>query len=165
MPIRNISQAFIEEVQDTARGTLPTADNSSIGTDLVAWTKMKKLLDEGVAGGKLFSGEMVSTYSLVYTGSGGIFPYFGGVLAPNGDIHFVPRSAPVGQKISASGVVSTYSLVYTTIDSYYGGVLAPNGDIHFVPRSAPVGQKYLLLASYLHIHWFILLLLLILEVY
>jgi hypothetical protein len=37
--------------------------------------------------------------------------YQGGVLAPNGDIHFVPFiRALVGQKISAAGVVSTYSL-------------------------------------------------------
>jgi hypothetical protein len=35
------------------------------------------------------------------------------VLTPNGDIHFIPHSANVGQKISATGVVSTYSLVYT----------------------------------------------------
>jgi hypothetical protein len=76
---------------------------------------------------------------LVYTGAD---LYLGGVLAPNGDIHFVPRSAAVGQKISASGTVSTYTLVYTTVSiAYAGGVLAPNGDIHFVPRSANRGQK------------------------
>jgi streptogramin lyase len=67
--------------------------------------------------------------------------HIGGVLAPNGDIHFVPRNANVGQKISASGVVSTYSLVYTVIRAYEGGVLAPNGDIHFVPSGANRGQK------------------------
>jgi hypothetical protein len=67
--------------------------------------------------------------------------YYGGVLAPNGDIHFVPRNAEVGQKIAFNGTVSTYSLVYTIIDAYAGGVLAPNGDIYFVPNSAVVGQK------------------------
>jgi len=81
---------------------------------------------------------VVSTYSLVYTTTGA---YVGGVLAPNGDIHFVPRSASVGQKISSEGTVSTYSLVYTAADAYVGGVLAPNGDIHFVPYSANRGQK------------------------
>ena len=80
----------------------------------------------------------MSTYSLVYTVANA---YAGGVLAPNGDIHFVPYSANRGQKISASGVVSTYSLVYTVANAYYGGVLAPNGDIHFVPSSANRGQK------------------------
>jgi hypothetical protein len=66
----------------------------------------------------------------------------GGVLAPNGDIHFIPFEANRGQKISAAGVVSTYSLVYTAGSSAYaGGVLAPNGDIHFVPRNANRGQK------------------------
>ena len=81
---------------------------------------------------------VVSTYSLVYTTT---YAYLGGVLAPNGDIHFVPHSANRGQKISPEGVVSTYGLVYTTAKAYAGGALAPNGDIHFVPRSASVGQK------------------------
>jgi hypothetical protein len=65
----------------------------------------------------------------------------GGVLAPNGDIHFVPHGAAVGQKVSAAGIVSTYSLVYTRSTAYAGGVLAPNGDIHFVPYSADRGQE------------------------
>jgi hypothetical protein len=67
--------------------------------------------------------------------------YIGGVLAPNGDIHFVPFNANRGQKINSSGTVSTYSLVYTTASAYFGGVLATNGDIHFVPYSAAIGQK------------------------
>ncbi|NCA21768.1 MAG: hypothetical protein EBS86_11615 [Crocinitomicaceae bacterium] len=68
--------------------------------------------------------------------------YNGGVLAPNGDIHFVPFNAAVGQKVSISGVVSTYSLVYTTsTGAYQGGVLAPNGDVHFMPYNSPVGHK------------------------
>ena len=82
-------------------------------------------------------GKQVSTYSLVYTVEAA---YQGGVLAPNGDIHFVPFCATVGQKISSVGLVSTYSLVYTASNAYIGGVLAPNGDIHFVPW-ATVGQK------------------------
>ena len=82
---------------------------------------------------------VVSTYSLVYTAANA---YSGGVLAPNGDIHFVPYYASVGQKISSEGTISTYSLVYTLASgAYFGGVLAPNGDIHFVPYTARVGQK------------------------
>jgi hypothetical protein len=80
----------------------------------------------------------VSTYSLVYTVANA---YLGGVLAPNGDIHFVPFYANKGQKISSAGLVSTYSLVYTVDEAYAGGVLAPNGDIHFVPLCANKGQK------------------------
>jgi hypothetical protein len=76
---------------------------------------------------------LVNTGTLAY--------YEGGVLAPNGEVHFVPFLTPVGQKISASGVVSTYSLAYTTTEAYAGGVIAPNGDIHFVPYDARVGQK------------------------
>jgi hypothetical protein len=75
---------------------------------------------------------------LVYTRT---LAYVGGVLASNGDIHFVPFRANRGQKLNSSGSPSTYSLAYTTTDAYSGGVLAPNGDIHFVPRSATVGQR------------------------
>jgi hypothetical protein len=101
--------------------------------------EIQYMMQESVNSGSLFpDNTIVSTYSLVYTTSGA---YLGGVLASNGDIHFVPWSASVGQKISSSGIVSTYALVYTTSGAYYGGVLAPNGDIHFIPGSASVGQK------------------------
>jgi hypothetical protein len=74
----------------------------------------------------------------VYTTSFGA--YTGGVLAPNGDIHFIPNSANRGQKISITGVVSTYSLLFTS-GSYLGGVLGPNGVIHFIPYGAGRGQQ------------------------
>ena len=127
---------------DATEGQVPTADNSSVGTNLVAWTNLKKYLDAGVINGVPYDNNsttgVVSTYSLVYTTSQA---YSGGVLAPNGDIHFIPLGATRGQKISAAGVVSTYSLVYTANGAYQGGVLAPNGDIHFVPSNANIGQK------------------------
>jgi hypothetical protein len=128
---------------DATEGTVPTADNSSVGTDLYAWTNLKKQLDAGVINGVPYNNNntagMVSTYSLIRTGTS---QYRGGVLALNGDIHFVPYLTAVGQKISATGVVSTYSLIYTDSGgAYSGGVLAPNGDIHFVPQDAPRGQK------------------------
>ena len=123
-------------------GGVPSADNSSIGTDLSGWSTFQASLQNGVNGdvayGNNSTNGIVSTYSLVYTTTNA---YTGGVLAPNGDIHFVPAGAQVGQKISSAGVVSTYSLVYTVGNAYYGGVLAPNGDIHFVPAGAQVGQK------------------------
>ena len=132
---------FVTFPSENTLGTVPTADNSSVGTDLVAWLNLKKQLDAGVVNGVPYANNgtngIVSTYSLVYTTSGA---YFGGVLAPNGDIHFISSSANRGQKISSAGVVSTYSLVYTA-GSYLGGVLAANGDIHFIPSSAVVGQK------------------------
>jgi hypothetical protein len=129
---------------DATEGTVPTADNSSVGTDLYAWTNLKKQLDAGVINGVPYNNRnisgMISTYSLVYSGANA---YSGGVLAPNGDIHFIPWRSPRGQKVSITGVVSTYALVssITTSTQYDGGVLASNGDIHFVPRGALVGQK------------------------
>ena len=119
-------------------GKLPCADDSTIDDGLVAWKRLKVMLDESVNAGSTFSQGIVSTYSLINTLANA---YIGGVLASNGDIHFIPYNASVGQKISSSGVVSTYSLVYTAISAYVGGVLAPNGDIHFIPNSASVGQK------------------------
>jgi hypothetical protein len=125
-----------------AVGGVPSADSNEIGTDLAGWRAFRGLLEQGVIGDVAFNnggvGGIVSTYSLGYTTSNG---YRGGVLAPNGDIHFVPYLANRGQKISAAGVVSTYSLVYTAFSAYVGGVLDTNGDLHFVPFSANRGQK------------------------
>ena len=133
-----LGQNFKDEVVEETQGQLSVADNSSISTNLAAWNETKKILDRGEAGGSLFTNPIGSTYSLVYTAFNA---YYGGILAPNGDIHFVPYNANRGQKISAAGVVSTYSLVYTAAAAYEGCVLAPNGDIHFIPASANRGQK------------------------
>ena len=65
--------------------------------DINSFEQLKVLLNKSVNSGSLFNQGVVSTYSLVYTTAGA---YFGGVLAPNGDIHFVPGNAVVGQKIS-----------------------------------------------------------------
>ena len=123
-------------------GSVATGDDSSIGSNLIAWNNVQNELRKRMVRGTLFNndgvGGIISTYSLVYTRTNA---YRGGVLAPNGDIYFVPNSADRGQKMSSSGVVSTYSLVYTTTNAYYGGVLAPNGDIYFVSQDARVGQK------------------------
>ena len=137
MDSKHPAAEFDTEVAATARWTLPYADNSSIGANLTAWTAMTGMLDEGVNGGRLRTTDVASTYSLIFTSSA----HIGSVLAANGDIHFVPALAAVGQKISANGAVSTYSLVYTSDYAYTGGVLATNGDIHFIPSYALVGQK------------------------
>ena len=86
-----------------SQGSAPTGDNSSIGTDEVAFQNFQKNLYKSVNGGVAFNNNgtngVVSTYSLVYTAAGA---YSGGVLAPNGDIHFVPRNAPIGQLINTN---------------------------------------------------------------
>ena len=139
MSTRLNSSKFVSEVQSLVNGTVPSSDNSSIDTGLVAWNKLKTILDESTTGSSVFTNAIVSTYSLVYTTSSA---YVGGVLAPNGDINFIPYSANRGQRINSVGVVSTYSLVYSTVSAAYaGGVLSPNGDVNFIPTSAAVGQK------------------------
>ena len=134
----DISPSWQEEVKIKSWGSVPSMENSSIGTDLIAWNNFKPLLEKSVKAGQTFSNGVVSTYSLVYIGAN---VYAGGVLAPNGDIHFVPANANRGQKVSINGTVSTYSLVYIGANVYTGGVLATNGDIHFIPYAANRGQK------------------------
>ena len=131
-----ISKAWTQDVQEVIHGRLSFADNSSYSgsaTGTTNWERTRQLISESVSAGQVFTNPIISTYSLAYTTTSA---YTGGVLAPNGDIHFVPYAATVGQKISAAGVVSTYS----SANAYIGGVLAPNGDIHFVPYDAAVGQ-------------------------
>ena len=42
---------FVTFPSENTLGTVPTADNSSVGTDLVAWLNLKKQLDAGVVNG------------------------------------------------------------------------------------------------------------------
>ena len=76
-------------------GSLPTADNNSIDQNLSAWRGLQALMMTGVQGDVAFNnqgvGGIVSTYSLIYTTPNGTS--IGGVLAPNGDIHFIPTGA------------------------------------------------------------------------
>lgn len=110
---------------DGDAGTYPSADNSSLDTSLIAWKRLQPLLRKSVNGGQCFKEGIVSTYPLVYTASGA---YFGGVLAPNGDIHFTPYAATVGQKISTiTGIVSTYTILTNYLR---GACLDSNGNIH-----------------------------------
>jgi hypothetical protein len=137
---------YVPQPAENTQGSAPTADNSSIGTDGVAFDNFQKNLQLSVNGGVTFKNGgvcgIVSTISSPYTLGGGQELALGGVLAPNGDIHFVPyiQNNAKGYKVSSTGVASTYALVYT--GGYYaGGALSPNGDIHFVPYSAVRGQK------------------------
>lgn len=75
-----------------------------------------------------------------YTNFGdGVTPdynYDRGVLAINGDIHFVPRDATFGMKVDTNtGIVSTYSIL---TNKHVGGVLAPDGSIHFIPYTGNI---------------------------
>ena len=115
----NIAPRWVADTQKLGWGTLPTANNSSIGTDLVAWKDFQNLLYKSVAKGKLYNTNIVSTYTLAYTSGA----YAGGVVSPSGEIHFVPSSAAVGQKIAANGAISTYSLITTAgYGAHIGGV-------------------------------------------
>lgn len=122
------------------QGTVPTADNSSVGTDLTAWNNLKKYLDAGVNNGVPYNNNNVTGVVSTINTNFSITAY-GGVLSPNGDIHFIPKVPTYGMKISPSGVASTYSLIFTSGGQYWGGVLAANGDIHFIPNGATRGQK------------------------
>jgi hypothetical protein len=125
-------------------GGIPFCDDSEIGTDLSGWQAFRTALESGITGGVTYDNGgvngIVSTFSLVYTRSDA---YAGGVLAPNGDIHFVPLSADRGQKINTvTGVVSTYSITTGLTRNWWGGVLASNGDIHFVPYQNAISGLY-----------------------
>ena len=139
-------EVFVTFPVEATEGTVPESETGQIGTDLVAWRNLKKELERTALNGQLFNNKN-SHFGIIYTY---VNPeplvadaYVGGVLAPNGDIHFVPSSAKKGLKINwKTKNVTVYSLIWTTNSTAYGGgVLAPNGDIHFIPQAAPVGTK------------------------
>ena len=137
---------FIPQPAINTEGENLIIGNSSIDSELVAWKKLQKKIFKSVNGGATFDNSgvvgIISTFSTVIPSGAG--DYGGGVLATNGDIHFIPLTQNKGQKISADGVVSTYSLVYTTsaaTGTFRGGVLDPNGTIHFIPFNGNRGQR------------------------
>jgi len=67
--------------------------------------------------------------------------YAGGVLGPDGSIHFVPHDANVGQCISVTGVVSTYALAITGADQSWGGILNQNSELLIINHDAGALQK------------------------
>lgn len=125
-----ISQNWVNEVLELGHGALQT-ENQQYGPE--DWFKFQKFLTQSANAGQVFSNPISYTYSLVYTTSGA---YYGGVLSQTGDVHFIPHSANVGQKVTYSGTVVTYSLIYTGANAYAGGILMANGDIRFAPFSA-----------------------------
>ena len=59
---------FVTFPSENTLGTVPTADNSSVGTDLVAWLNLKKQLDAGVVNG------------VPYANNGNIAPFVNNVI-------------------------------------------------------------------------------------
>ena len=82
-------------------GGVPFRDDNEIGTDFSGWKSFQAALNESIGSEVAFNNGgvagVVSTYSLIFTSSQA---YSGGVLAPNGDIHFVPFVANRGQTIN-----------------------------------------------------------------
>ena len=111
MSVYDVSPDWGDAVLKAQYGSLPTGNINEIDDSLEAWSNLSNLLEQSTQAGATFTNPIVSTYTLVYTGGE---TYTGGVLSHNGEVHFIPRSANVGQKLSTSGAVSTYSLVYTT---------------------------------------------------
>ena len=67
------------------------------------------------------------------------YKYCGGVLAPNGNIYFVPWWADnVGVFNPATNAFYEVDIsAQVSVDSkYFGGVLAPNGKIYLTPANA-----------------------------
>jgi len=125
-------------------GGIPTSSGSNVPTDGSAWYAVEQSINNSIASGVVFDNNntkgIVSTFSCYVTSAA----FAGGVLAPNGDIHFVPYRSNIGQKVSSQGVVSTYTLRQTSLfpdTEFVGGVLATNGEIHFIPFSSRRGQK------------------------
>ena len=134
---------FVTYPAEATEGVIPNMENSSIGTDLVAWKNYKRVLDGLLLSGKTFTNGIVSTFSTTSVSFPSSTPFRGGVMGLNGSIYFIPHYAQRGMVLNpTTGTCSTYSLIYTTgVTAYHGGVLAPNGDIHFVPQNAVRGQK------------------------
>jgi hypothetical protein len=136
-------EVFITFPAEVTQGTVPSADGSDVGTDLIGWKALKRYLDSAQAEGKSFNYAVAQTASVVYRNTS-TEVFFGGVLAGDESIYYMPSSAIVGQVYgphNGSGLVRTYSLLYTAIGAFEGGVLAPTGEIHFIPRGGNRGQK------------------------
>ena len=126
------SSSWANNANTVGFGGLPICDNGSFASNTAAWNSFQYLLKKSITTNKYTSKDIVTTYSVVNTSTKG--PYQGGVLAPDGSIHFIPYTANVGQKVSSTGTASTYSLVYTNATgAYYGAALDPSGTIHFAP--------------------------------
>jgi len=141
--VNKISPTWTKEVRDSAWGSFGNAvfiDDPELPTsgqdDFV--TIIKKYASGGPPGTKSY---YYTEYPLIFYYTNGGVLYNGGVLGYNGDVHFVPAGAEVGQKYNyISGRVTTYALLITS-SNFSGGVLTPNGEIHFIPQFTNIVQR------------------------
>ena len=78
----DISPQWSEDVLKSYTGVLPTGDNSSIGTG-DTWSNFQSLLKISHLGGQTFTTDIISTYSLVISGSPGyLISYNSWFLSP-----------------------------------------------------------------------------------
>jgi hypothetical protein len=71
--------------------------------------------------------------------SGGVFRWFGGVLAPNGKIYCMPRNSGmvlVIDPLNNSATTTNFGLTLSDSTKWIGGVLGANGKVYGVPRTA-----------------------------
>jgi hypothetical protein len=68
-------------------------------------------------------------------------PFSGGVLAPNGNVIFVPRASPyIGIYNPVTDTYTNGPMHGKSVDNAFnGGVLTPNGKVVFVPIGSPSG--------------------------
>jgi hypothetical protein len=92
-----------------------------------------------IVGQKVSAAGVVSTYSLVYTASANALSV-GGVLAPNGDIHFAPNGAPVGQKFQPL-VLFRLILWFIQLAKHIMVVLLPQTEIFILFLLVPSRTK------------------------
>ena len=62
--------------------------------------------------------------------------WYGGVLAPNGNIYGIPFFSSSILEINPTAGTATTSTILNTNSGYVGGVLGPNGKIYCIPFSA-----------------------------
>ena len=98
--------------------------------------------DNNVAGSEFMtalSADFTKTFSETTETFGsftGTNKWFGGVLAPNGKIYYVPYSSTQVLCIDPSNNTTSLFGSLTGTNKWYGGVLAPNGKIYCVPRDS-----------------------------
>ena len=100
--------------------------------------------DNNVAGSKYMTAlendftrtfsQTTATFGSVGTGQ---FKWTGGVLAPNGKIYGIPRTAATVLEIDPVNRTTTeFGSVGTGSEKWMGGVLAPNGKIYGIPLNS-----------------------------
>jgi len=129
-----ISPEWTKETLQSINGGIPQFANlnnvSTIDTDGSGGEKFFTLLKKHATAGSVFSTPVAKTYSIVTSVTYG---YFGGLLAPDGSVHFINFFARRNHRIDRLGTISTYSIPYTALGSPPdSGYLDPKGYIHTI---------------------------------